>query len=89
MDINKSSKKMMKHEQQTSRPEKNRIFFGGNNFSGLNLYKAGTDSEGMSEVALLAGTYYVKVAAATWVNDASYTLINQINYFSGDTYEKY
>ena len=29
---------MMKHEQQTSRPEKSSTFFGGNNFSGLNLY---------------------------------------------------
>jgi len=30
---------MMKHEQQTSKPERNRIFFSGNNFSRLNLYK--------------------------------------------------
>ena len=30
---------MMKHEQQTSRREKSSNFFGGNNFSGLNLYK--------------------------------------------------
>ena len=29
---------MMKHEQQTSRTEKNSTLFGGNNFSGLNLY---------------------------------------------------
>ena len=50
--------------------------------------KAGTDSEGMSDVALLAGTYYVKVAAATGVNDAGYTLVNLINYFPGDTYDK-
>ena len=50
--------------------------------------KAGTDSEGISDIALLAGTYYVKVAAATGVNDASYTLINLINYFPGDTYDK-
>ena len=28
----------MKHEQQTSRTEKNSTLFGGNNFSGLNLY---------------------------------------------------
>jgi hypothetical protein len=28
----------MKHEQQTSRREKSSTFFGGNNFSGLNLY---------------------------------------------------
>jgi len=32
---------MMKHEQQTSRLEKSSTFFGGNNFSGLNLYKKG------------------------------------------------
>ncbi len=31
---------MLKHEQQTTRPEKCSTFFGGNNFSGLNLYKA-------------------------------------------------
>ena len=30
---------MMKHEQQTSWREKSSNFFGGNNFSGLNLYK--------------------------------------------------
>lgn len=29
---------MMKHEQQTSRPEKSSAFFGDNNFSGRNLY---------------------------------------------------
>ena len=30
---------MMKHEQQTSRPEKSSIFFWGNNFLKLNLYE--------------------------------------------------
>jgi autotransporter passenger strand-loop-strand repeat protein len=50
--------------------------------------KTGIASEGISDAALLAGTYYVKVAAATGVNDAGYTLINQINYFPGDTYDK-
>ena len=36
----------MKHEQQTSRSEKSAFFLGGNNFSGLNLYKPNTrDSE--------------------------------------------
>ena len=50
--------------------------------------KTGLASEGISDLALLAGTYYVKVAAATGVNDASYTLVNLINYFPGDTYDK-
>ena len=48
----------------------------------------GTTSEAINNVALLAGTYYVKVAAGTSVNDASYTLVNTVNYFAGDTYDK-
>ena len=38
MNNAKVNMKMMKHEQQTSRREKSSNFFGGNNFSGLNLY---------------------------------------------------
>ena len=48
----------------------------------------GTADEAISGVSLLAGTYYVKIAAGTGVNDASYTLTNTINYFAGDTYDK-
>ena len=36
---------MMKHKQQTSRPEKSSTFFGGNNFLGLNLYKIKTQKK--------------------------------------------
>ncbi|MDQ0290031.1 hypothetical protein J3R75_002138 [Oligosphaera ethanolica] len=32
---------MMKHEQQTERLEKMSNFFGGSNFSKLNLYESG------------------------------------------------
>ena len=45
----------------------------------------GTTSEAINNVALLAGTYYVKVAAGTSVNDASYTLSNTIKYCPTDT----
>jgi len=48
---------------------------------------AGLANESINGVALLAGTYYVKVAAGVGVNDASYTLANQISYFPGDTYD--
>ena len=37
--IERGSKNMTQHGLQNSRPEKKRIFFGGNNLSGLNLYK--------------------------------------------------
>ena len=45
----------------------------------------GTTSEAINNVALLAGTYYVKVAAGTSVTDASYTLSNTIKYCPTDT----
>ena len=45
---------------------------------------AGIASEAINNVALLAGTYYVKVAAGTSVNDASYNLSNTIKYTPAD-----
>ena len=50
--------------------------------------KTGTADEAINSVSLLAGTYYVKVAAGFGVNDASYTLSNTISYFPGDTNDK-
>ena len=50
--------------------------------------KAGTADEAINGVVLQAGTYYVKVAAGFGVNDASYTLTNQVSYFPGDSYDK-
>ena len=47
----------------------------------------GTANESITQ-NLLAGTYYVKVAAGAGVNEASYTLTRQISYFPGDTYDK-
>ena len=47
--------------------------------------KTGIASEGISGIALLSGTYYVKVAAATGVNSANYTLIHSENFFPADT----
>ena len=44
----------------------------------------GNTSEAINNVALLAGTYYVKVAAGTSVNDASYNLTNTIKYCPTD-----
>jgi hypothetical protein len=46
--------------------------------------KTGTASEGISDIALLAGTYYVKVAAVAGVNSAGYTLIHEEKYFPDD-----
>ena len=48
----------------------------------------GIADEAITNVALLAGTYYVKVAAGSSVNDATYTLSNTVNYFPGDTSDK-
>ena len=48
----------------------------------------GINNEAINSVSLLAGTYYVKVAAGFGVNDASYTLSNTVNYFPGDTNDK-
>ncbi len=48
----------------------------------------GTAPEAINNVALLAGTYYVKVAAGTGVTNAAYTLKNTISYFDGDTIDK-
>ena len=48
----------------------------------------GITPETINNVALLAGTYYVKVAAGYGVNDASYNLSNTVSYFPGDTYDK-
>ena len=47
----------------------------------------GTANESITQT-LLAGTYYVKLAAGSGVNDATYTLTNTVNYFAGDTYDK-
>ena len=41
---------MMKHKQQTSRPEKSSTFFGGNNFLGLNLYKIKTQKKTIARI---------------------------------------
>ena len=46
---------------------------------------AGITNEAITGVSLLAGTYYVKVAAGYGVNDASYNLSNTVSYFPGDT----
>jgi len=48
----------------------------------------GTADEAINNAALLAGTYYVKVAAVNNSNIAAYTLTNQISYFPGDTNDK-
>ena len=50
--------------------------------------KTGTNPESINNVSLLAGTYYVKVAAGFGVNDAAYTLSHTVSYFAGDTYDK-
>ena len=44
----------------------------------------GLNNEAINNVALLAGTYYVKVAAGTGVNDANYNLSNTIKYTPAD-----
>jgi len=61
------------------------------NSSGITLKTSsnlGTANESINHVALLSGTYYVKVAAGFGVNDAAYTMTNQISYFPGDDYDK-
>ncbi len=45
----------------------------------------GMTDEAINNVALLKGTYYVKVAAVTGVTDARYILSSQVTYFPGDT----
>jgi len=47
--------------------------------------KAGTADEAINNVSLLAGTYYVKVAAGAGVTAAAYTLSNTVAYFPTDT----
>ena len=47
--------------------------------------KTGTADDSISNVLLLAGTYYVKVAAGTGVNDANYTLSHTEKYTPTDT----
>ena len=48
----------------------------------------GITNESIAGVSLLAGTYYVKVAVGTGVNDASYNLSNTVSYFPGDASDK-
>jgi len=48
---------------------------------------AGIANESIAQ-NLLAGTYYVKVAAGAGVTAAAYTLTDQISYYSGDTLDK-
>ncbi len=47
--------------------------------------KAGTADEAISNVLLLGGTYYVKVAAGSGVTAAAYTLSDTVDYFQVDT----
>ncbi len=57
------------------------------NASGMQLKASsstGTTSEAINNVALLAGTYYVKVAIGFGVNDASYTLAHTEKYCPAD-----
>ena len=58
------------------------------NSSGIALKtsaKTGTTDESIANVPLLAGTYYVKVAAGYGVNDADYTLTYARKYYPADT----